>query len=67
MWIENLPQADNAYFLTSTHAYFVDYNLRNEAENNKKYLGYNNYWNRHVVAMDVMNSGIRIRCVRDVR
>jgi hypothetical protein len=67
MWIENLPQADNAYFLSSTSAYFVDYDLRNEAENNKKYLGYNNYWNRHVVAMDVMNSGIRIRCVRDVR
>jgi hypothetical protein len=67
MWIENLPQADGAYTLSATYNYFVDFNHKDASENNKKYLGYNNYWDRKVMAMDVLGNTIRLRCVRDVK
>jgi hypothetical protein len=70
MWIEGLPQADDKYYLSATHDYFVSYDLRNFATDNKFYLGYNNYGDRKVMALDVLGklgNGIYLRCVRDVR
>jgi hypothetical protein len=73
MWIEGLLQADNVFAMSSTHDYFITYDLKDEAENNQAYLGYNNYNDsRRVIAMDILIGGqpagtIKIRCVRDVK
>jgi hypothetical protein len=81
LWIEGILQntpemesgyvnigTDDSYFLSSTHSYFVD--NANSATNNKKYLGYHDYFDRKVMALDVIGNGkkgVRVRCVRDVR
>jgi hypothetical protein len=77
MWIEKIPQNSNAidgisgdnYFMSGTYDYFKTYNLRNCSDYYHTYLGYNDYWDRKVPALDVWDhSGqIRLRCVRDVR
>jgi hypothetical protein len=73
MWIENIPQKDNCYALSSTHDYFITFALMDKTTDNQAFLGYNNWGDRHVIALDILNGGnagpnsIKIRCVRDVK
>jgi hypothetical protein len=66
MWIEGIPQG-NGYTLSATYDYFAAYDYKDEPTYNRKYLGYNDDWNRHVLALDIMGYSVRVRCVRDVR
>jgi hypothetical protein len=73
LWTENIMQNMGSYSLCATHEYFVTYNLKDEAKYKYTFLGYNNYWNRKVLASDILYGGngnpgsVRIRCVRDVK
>jgi hypothetical protein len=73
MWIENIMQTTGGYALSASHDYFITYDLRNETEFNQGFMGYNNYYNRRVMALDIVSGGnsgsgnVRIRCVRDVK
>jgi hypothetical protein len=73
MWIENIMQTTGGYALSASHDYFITYDLRNETEFNQGFMGYNNYFNRRVMALDIVSGGnggpgnVRIRCVRDVK
>lgn len=79
MWIEDIPQSavsmesgyasinnNEAYFLSGTHAYFYTYDLRDNAPNNRIYMGYNDYFDRKVLADDIMDKNLQVRCVRDL-
>jgi hypothetical protein len=79
MWIEDIPQDavsmesgyatisnNDAYFLSGTHAYFYTYDLRDNAPNNRIYMGYNDWFDRKVLADDIMDKGLHVRCVRDL-
>jgi hypothetical protein len=69
MWTKNVIQ-NQADLLSCTHDYFITYNLRNETTNNQTYLGFNNTWDRQVIAMDIFqnkSTSIKVRCVRDVK
>jgi hypothetical protein len=73
LWTENILQDMGSYSMSATHEHFVTYDLKDEAEYKYSFLGYNNYYNRHVLAMDILygsNEGagsVRVRCVRDVK
>jgi hypothetical protein len=67
MWIEGIMQTNGGHGICATQDYFVYYDFRNNATNNQTYLGYNDDWNRKVLAIDITNKSVRVRCVRDVR
>lgn len=70
MYLEGIPQADNAYFISSTHEYFYSYESFKNKTYRQQFMGYNNYSDRKVLARDIYKDGagaIRLRCVRDVK
>lgn len=70
MYLEGIPQADNAYFISSTHEYFYSYDSFKNTTYRQEFMGYNNYFDRKVPARDIYKDGadhIRLRCVRDVK
>jgi hypothetical protein len=80
MWIENIPQntvkdeagyvslnQNSAYSLSCTHEYFITYDIKGNAPYDKKYVGYNDTNDRKVLALDVSDKTITLRCVRDVK
>jgi hypothetical protein len=80
MWTQNLLQtlgatesnvgSNNCYLLSASYDYFVTHTLFNKPEPNHEFMGYNDYWNRHVPALDVLPNyagQVRVLCVRDVQ
>jgi hypothetical protein len=70
MYLAGIPQADNTYFITSTHEYFYSYNSFNNTTYRQEFMGYNNNGDRKVLSRDIYYasvSDIHIRCVRDIK
>jgi hypothetical protein len=79
LWIEDIPQStvqmeagyaspsnNDCYFLSGTHAYFTTYNLCDNTTDNQIYMGYNDWFDRKVLADDIMSKTLHVRCVRDL-